>query len=118
MSALTYKGFASTVEFDAEDEVFFGRIVGINDVVGFHATDATTLKAAFREAVDDYEATCRSVGKTPEKPYSGKMMFRVDPKVHANAALAAHLSGKSLNQWAEEQLRQAAEREVGQLTPA
>jgi predicted HicB family RNase H-like nuclease len=38
------------------------------------------------------------------------MMFRVAPEVHASAALAAQLSGKSLNQWAEEALRDAAQR--------
>ena len=47
---------------------------------------------------------------SPERPYSGRMMFRVAPEVHASAALAAQLSGKSLNQWAEEALRDAAAR--------
>jgi predicted HicB family RNase H-like nuclease len=36
------------------------------------------------------------------------MMFRVDPAVHRKAAIAAELSGKSLNQWAEEALEEAA----------
>jgi len=40
------------------------------------------------------------------------VMFRVAPEVHAKAALAAQLSGKSLNQWAEEVLRDASERDV------
>ena len=35
-------------------------------------------------------------------------MFRINPEVHRKAALAAELSGKSLNQWAEEVLEQAA----------
>jgi len=48
------------------------------------------------------------VGKDPQKAYSGKMMFRVDPEVHHKAALAAELAGKSLNQWAEEALEKAA----------
>ena len=36
------------------------------------------------------------------------MMFRVSPEVHRKAALAAELSGKSLNQWAEDVLERAA----------
>ena len=35
-------------------------------------------------------------------------MFRVSPETHRKAALAAELSGKSLNQWAEEVLEHAA----------
>ncbi len=30
--------------------------------------------------------------------------FRITPELHAKAALASELSGKSLNQWAEEAL--------------
>ena len=37
-------------------------------------------------------------------------MFRIPPEVHARAALAAQLAGKSLNQWAAEVLGAAAER--------
>lgn len=118
MKTLTYKGYLATVEYDPDDEIIVGRVAGLNDVVGFHADEAQALKQAFREAVDDYIETCAAAGKAPEKPYSGKMMFRVDPKVHASAALAAQAAGRSLNQWAEEQLRAAAEREIGRTALA
>ena len=106
----SYKGYTARVEFDAEDEIFVGRLAGVNDVVGFHADTVEGLKAAFHEAVDDYLATCQKAGKSPERPFSGRVMFRIAPETHARAALAAQLSGKSLNQWAEEALREAAER--------
>ncbi len=108
MNVMDYKGYAARIEFDAEDEIFFGNIAGITDVVGFHADTVEGLKDAFHEAVDDYIETCRKLGKAPHKSYSGKMMFRVDPDVHARAAKAAELAGKSLNQWAEEVLSKAA----------
>ena len=108
MTAMLYKGFAATVEFDPLDVLFVGRVAGLNDVVGFHSSSADELIDAFHEAVDDYLDTCARVGKKPEKPYSGKLMFRVDPAVHAKAALAAALNGMSLNSWAEGILRDAA----------
>lgn len=110
MNAMHYKGYAARIEFDAEDEIFAGHIAGINDVIGFHADNVADLKAAFHEAVDDYLATCAELGKQPQKPYSGRVMFRIDPQVHANAARAAELSGKSLNEWAGEVLAKAASR--------
>lgn len=110
MNVMSYKGYMARVEYDAEDELFVGRLAGINDVVGFHADTVDRLKAAFHEAVDDYLVTCKKVGKAHEKPFSGRVMFRVAPDVHAQAALAAQISGKSLNQWAEEALKEAAER--------
>lgn len=118
MKAMTYKGYVARVEFDPEDELFVGRIAGINDVVGFHADDAAGLKAAFRKAVDGYAATCAKVGKQPEKPYSGNLMLRVDPAVHALAALAAKAAGRSLNQWSEDALRELAQRELERAAAA
>lgn len=107
-TAMTYKGYAARVEFDAEDGIFFGHLAGIDDIIGFHADTVADLRAAFREAVDDYVETCAKVGKPPQRPFSGRVMFRVDPEVHRRAALAAELAGKSLNQWAEEVLGKAA----------
>ena len=107
-NTMSYKGYDARVEYDDEDGIFFGRIAGIRDGIGFHADNVAELKAAFQEAVDDYIETCRKIGKAPQKPYSGKMMFRVDPEVHRRAAVAAELAGKSLNQWAEEALEKAA----------
>ncbi|WP_438753665.1 type II toxin-antitoxin system HicB family antitoxin [Pararhizobium sp. O133] len=108
MNTMSYKGYTARIEFDAADEIFFGKLAGIADGVGFHADTVADLKTAFHEAVDDYIETCAKIGKDPQKSYSGKMMFRVDPDVHAQAAKAAELSGKSLNQWAAEVLKKAA----------
>ena len=110
MNAMHYKGYSARIEYDDEDGIFIGHLVGINDVIGFHAETVAELKSTFAETVHDYIETCRKVGKPPEKPYSGKLMFRVQPELHAGAARAASLEGKSLNQWAEEVLSEAVKR--------
>lgn len=116
MNTMTYQGFRARVAFDEEDEVFVGQIAGINDVISFHGETVLALKAAFHEAVDDYIAACRAIGKEPEKAYSGKLMLRIDPDIHAQAALAAELAGTSLNQWAEDVLRRAGSERVRSIT--
>ena len=108
VSGMTYKGCRARVEFDAADKIFVGHLAGINDVIAFHADTASGLKAAFHETVDDDVRTCERAGKPAERSYSGKMMLRVTPEVHAKSALAAQLSGKSMNQWGEEVLLAAA----------
>src|SRR5574344_715816 len=107
---LAYKGFSARVEFDARDNIFFGRLLGIEDMVTFHGESVTELTEAFKEAVTDYLDTCKKLGKKPQKPFSGKLMFRVPPEVHAAVTIAAKSSGKSLNQWAIEVLDSAAHR--------
>jgi predicted HicB family RNase H-like nuclease len=113
MNAMSYRNYLARIEYDAHDRLFVGRIAGINDVVGFHGDNVTDLEVAFREAVDDYVETCAKANKTPEKPYSGRVMFRVKPDIHAKAALAAQLRGLSLNQWAEEALDRQANADMG-----
>jgi predicted HicB family RNase H-like nuclease len=105
---LKYKGYHGSTEYSLEDDCLHGRLLGITDMITYEGNSVKEIKIAFKDSVDDYLAFCKETGKEPNKPYSGKMMFRVDPKVHAKAALAAQLKGISLNQWAEEVLREAA----------
>ncbi len=99
MKTMTYKGYAARIEYSDEDFCFVGRIAGIKDVIGFHAESVTELKAAFEEAVNDYMATCKKLGRTPQRPYSDKLILDIPPDVHAHVALMAEAHGKSLNQW-------------------
>ena len=108
MDTMTYKGYTARVDFDDAEGIFSGRLLGISDVVGFHADNVPELRAAFEDAVDDYVETCARIGKLPEKPASGKLMLRIPPDVHRAALVAAESAGTSLNQWAAKVLRQAA----------
>ena len=108
MNTMNYNGFAARVEFDAEDRMFVGHVAGIRDIVGFHGESVAELEAAFHEAVDDYIAACKKLGQTPDKPYSGRVMLRLPPEVHARASAAAQVQGLSFNQWAAQVLDTAA----------
>jgi predicted HicB family RNase H-like nuclease len=108
MNAMTHKGYAARVEFDAEDHIFVGRVIGIRDVVSFHGETVSELENSFHEAVDNYLDACASLGQQPNKPYSGKLLIRVSAEIHAAVAASAEAAGKSLNQWAGEILNKAA----------
>lgn len=120
MNTMTYKGYTARVEFDPRDNLLVGHLLGLADVVGFHADNVRDLRVAFEEAVEDYLDTCAKIGKRPEKPASGKLMLRVPPEVHGAAIVAAQAAGKSLNQWAAETLARAAayKAETEPVTPA
>lgn len=105
---LSYKGYSAHIQFDAEDRIFFGRLLGITDVVSFHGETVDELVRAFEDAVDSYVSMAEKLGRPAQKPASGKIMLRIPPELHAAAAIAAEASGKSLNQWATEALEQAA----------
>ena len=104
MNTMNYKNYTARIEYSDEDDCFIGHIAGINDVVGFHANSVPELHTAFEESVDDYLQTCKKTGRSPQKPYSGKIMLRVPPEIHARAAMMAEAHGKSLNSWVTELL--------------
>lgn len=108
MNVMTYKTYSARIEYSEEDQCFIGRLAGIRDVVGFHGESVQELRAAFEEAVDDYLTTCEKLQRSPQRPYSGKVMLRLDPSIHARVAMLAESQGKSLNAWAQEALAKAA----------
>lgn len=53
-----YKGYTTKVKYSNEDNVFFGKIEGINSLVDFEAESIDKVKNAFEEAVNNYLAFC------------------------------------------------------------
>ncbi len=108
MNAMKYNGYVARVEYDPEDRIFVGHLAGIEDIVGFHGATVDELETAFHESVDHYLEVSERTGRLAQKPFSGKLMLRVAPEVHAAVATAAQVQGKSINQWASEVLNKAA----------
>lgn len=104
MNTLNYKGYTAKIEFDPDDNILFGNIIGIRDTVGFHGETVVELKKAFQEAVDFYLASCTQAGRLPDKPFSGKFVVRVDSSLHGEIAAAAVHAGKSINKWVADTL--------------
>lgn len=107
MNAMTYKGYAARVDFDARDNIFVGHVLGVVDRISFHGQTVAELTKDFHAGVDHYLDDCTKTGRDPQKPASGKLMLRIRPEVHAAVSIAAQASGKSINQWADEVLERA-----------
>lgn len=94
---IQHNGYYGEVHFSVEDEVFYGKLIGINDLVTFEGASVRELKEAFREAVEDYLETCRQLNKQPDKTYKGSFNVRVSAELHKQAALYAAVKNMSLN---------------------
>jgi predicted HicB family RNase H-like nuclease len=66
-NTLQHKGYYAEIHFSSEDETFYGKLIGINDLVNFEADSVKGLKKACAEAVEDYLDTCKAIKKSPEK---------------------------------------------------
>ena len=63
---LSRKGYSGTVEYDAEDDLLVGRIIGINDSICYHGTSIEEIRSSFIDAVENYLSVCEELGKAPE----------------------------------------------------
>jgi predicted HicB family RNase H-like nuclease len=107
-----YKGYVGSIEYDDRDKILHGRVLGISDVISYEGGSVAELEEDFRNALESYFEGCREVGKEPEKPFSGKFTVRVPSGLHAEMALKAKDSGKSLNSWVVDVLAQAVGHEA------
>ena len=105
---LKLKDFIGSVHFSTDDEVFYGKIEGIDDLVTFEGTTVKEIKKSFNEAVEDYIELCRKTGKKIFKSYKGSFNIRISPSLHKKAVQKSHILGISLNQL----VKNAIEREV------
>ena len=94
---LHYKGYSAKPEYSVEDKLFYGTILGIDDLVDFSSEDARKIEDAFHAAVDDYLAFCADIGKEPQKEYSGMFHVRISPDLHKKLMAVAKARGVTLN---------------------
>jgi predicted HicB family RNase H-like nuclease len=106
---LTYKGFIGSVHFSAEDNVFFGKVEGINDLITFEGESVKELTDAFHYMVDEHIADCEREKVDIEKSYSGSLNIRLSPDLHRRTAIAAKLQGSTLNAFIKDSIEKRLE---------
>ena len=102
-----YKGYEAEVEFDADARVISGRVLNLRDIIYFEGESVDEVETAFKESVDDYLAWCAEQGEEPDKPYSGKILVRMEPNLHRAVALQADREGSSVNAFIVKALERA-----------
>jgi predicted HicB family RNase H-like nuclease len=108
---ITYKNYIAEVHYSNDDEVFHGKVLGINDLVTFEGQSVKELKKAFKEAVEDYLLTCAEMGRTPDKTYKGSLNVRLNSQLHKSAAIAAARNNLSLNDFIKKAVTYAVKHE-------
>lgn len=54
MKELHYRGFTGSIEYSEEDHLYYGKVLGIRDLVSYEGTSKSELFLDFRGAVNDY----------------------------------------------------------------
>jgi predicted HicB family RNase H-like nuclease len=106
INMLEHKGYFGTVEYSAEDNLLYGKVVGINGLISYDGESLSSLKECFIEAIDDYLICCDAEGREPMKPYCGKLDgVSISPELHKDFALFSSKKNKPMPEALEEAMR-------------
>lgn len=114
---MKYKGYTGTVEYSEEDDAYIGQLRDIRDLVIYESEDASGLKAAFEEAVDDYLDFCKDEG-VETNALTARFSVSSDPDLHCRARQFAKINGMSLSALARSALAAYLEREERTAAPS
>ena len=71
---MTYKDYNAQIFYSEEDSCFVGDLVGIRDIVCFHAYSLEEIRTVFEETVADYLLMCQDLNRLPQKPVYEKVV--------------------------------------------
>ncbi len=112
MKYLDYKGYTGSIEYSQDDDLLYGRVLGIKSLISYEGSTGKELYADFKSAIDEYIATCEEEGLKAEKPFKGSFNVRLSSKLHEKAALLAMESKTSLNAYVAESIRMRVSKEL------
>ena len=96
---MEYNGYHAVVTFDDEVGILHGEVIGTRDVITFQGKSVDELRQAFKDSVEEYLKICAERYRVPDKPFSGRVVLRMEPEIHRAAVTAAKTGGVSLNSW-------------------
>jgi predicted HicB family RNase H-like nuclease len=97
MNKMQINGINAVISFDADINLFRGEFVGLNGYADFYASDVAGLKKEGEISLKVFLEACEADGVNPYKQYSGKLITRISPDLHALAAETAKAQKVSLN---------------------
>jgi predicted HicB family RNase H-like nuclease len=98
MGNLKYKGYIGSVEYSEQDDILFGKVLGMSrDSIIYEGDTLDELRADFEAGIDHYLESCAARGVEPRKAYSGTLNIRISPDTHGRLAAIAKTTGTSIN---------------------
>lgn len=58
-NTITYKNYIGSIEYDKDDNLFYGKILGISSLISYQGRDKDELINDFHNAIDDYLIICQ-----------------------------------------------------------
>jgi predicted HicB family RNase H-like nuclease len=106
MNVMEINGVKAVIAFDPEINMFRGEFVGLNGGADFYSTDIAGLRREGETSLQVFLDMCAEEGVSPYRTTSGRLNLRLSQELYDKAATLARASGKSLNAWIADVIRQ------------
>ncbi len=58
---MEYKDFTGSVRYSAVDDVFYGKLEGIDDMIVYQGDNVKELNSSFKRAVEEYQERLKTL---------------------------------------------------------
>lgn len=107
-NTLHYKGYIGSIECSEEDELLFGKVLGIRSLISYEGQTVSELVDDFHGAIDDYLAACAESGTKPETAFKGSFNIRISPELHKKIYIYSISHNMTMNHYIEETLEKSS----------
>lgn len=107
INILEVGGVKAVISFDPEINMFRGEFAGLNGGADFYATDIEGLRREGETSLKVFQEMCVEEGVSPYKKAPERFNLRLPQDLHDKAVAMAKASGKSVNAWIADMIRQA-----------
>jgi predicted HicB family RNase H-like nuclease len=111
MKQLEHKGYTGTIEYSKEDDLLYGKVIGIKSLISYEGKTGKLLEKDFKNSIDYYILDCKKNKLEPEKPFKGSFNVRVSPTIHQRAVFASKEKKTTLNNFVAEAIMEKLEAE-------
>ena len=106
-NTITYKNYTGSIEFDEEDNLFYGKVLGIRSLISYEGKDGKELVQDFHTSIDEYLDTCKRENIKPEIAFKGSFNVRVSSELHKKLYIYASQHNISMNKYIEDILNKS-----------
>lgn len=99
---LHYKSYVGSIEYSEDDNILYGKVLGIRSLILYEGKDVDELVKDFHKSVDFYLDDCKNNNVEPEKSFKGSFNIRINPTLHMEYATYALKNNTTLNKLVEE----------------
>ncbi len=103
--SLQYNDYIGSIEYNKEDNLFYGKVLYLNDTILFEGETIKKLIKDFEAGVDHYLDVCKAEGVEPNKPMSGVFNVRTTPEYHYKLSMISKREKLSLNRIVNEAIQ-------------